>query len=345
MSNFENPRPDSGELLETMVSRLLQGESLAAFSDWFASPDGPLATVAPRTDPLGARAMARALWAAVPLPQNRWRPRGLPKLERNDPCYCGSGRKYKHCCAAWADLPLPIEPEMLMALAIQHAPPQALDLGNLRTLPPHALAQAAMFWMEQGRPEQVERVLAPLFEQAEGLDERHEPAFDILMDALQALGQQTRRLALARRIGQSRDKALAVAALGREVSMLADQGDYRGAWAVFKQAQRAAPDDPQLWHLELVTLLAEHGLQAAYEHMAEDAGGFDAESTRDWLALCAQVPDTLDADAVRAAYRIETQGTARRSAKPSVDAVKALTAGMRWLRVRPASSLPPGNSQ
>lgn len=309
----------------------------------------------------------------MPLPQNRWRPRGLPKLERNDPCYCGSGRKYKHCCAAWADLPLPIEPEMLMALAIQHAPPQALDLGNLRTLPPHALAQAAMFWMEQGRPEQVERVLAPLFEQAEGLDERHEPAFDILMDALQALGQQTRRLALARRIGQSRDKALAVAALGREVSMLADQGDYRGAWAVFKQAQRAAPDDPPLWHLELVTLLAEgradearlrgpllaakarrggfdelalvlqdlaeHGLQAAYEHMAEDAGGFDAESTRDWLALCAQVPDTLDADAVRAAYRIETQGTARRSAKPSVDAVKALTAGMRWLRVRPARAL------
>ena len=373
MSTFENPRPDSGELLETMVSRLLQGESLAAFSDWFASPDGPLATVAPRTDPLGARAMARALWAAVPLPQNRWRPRGLPKLERNDPCYCGSGRKYKHCCAAWADLPLPIEPEMLMALAIQHAPPQALDLGNLRTLPPHALAQAAMFWMEQGRPEQVERVLAPLFEQAEGLDERHEPAFDILMDALQALGQQTRRLALARRIGQSRDKALAVAALGREVSMLADQGDYRGAWAVFKQAQRAAPDDPQLWHLELVTLLAEgradearlrgpllaakarrggfdelalvlqdlaeHGLQAAYEHMAEGAGGFDAENTRDWLALCAQVPDTLDADAVRAAYRIETQGTARRTARPQADAAKALTAGMRWLRVRPARAL------
>ena len=61
MSTFENPRPDSGKLLETMVSRLLQGESLAAFSDWFASPDGPLATVAPRTDPLGARAMARAL--------------------------------------------------------------------------------------------------------------------------------------------------------------------------------------------------------------------------------------------------------------------------------------------
>ncbi|MGI8702994.1 MAG: SEC-C metal-binding domain-containing protein [Candidatus Limnocylindrales bacterium] len=24
-------------------------------------------------------------------------PAGVPKLGRNDPCYCGSGRKYKKC--------------------------------------------------------------------------------------------------------------------------------------------------------------------------------------------------------------------------------------------------------
>lgn len=25
--------------------------------------------------------------------------RATPKIGRNDPCYCGSGKKYKHCCA------------------------------------------------------------------------------------------------------------------------------------------------------------------------------------------------------------------------------------------------------
>ncbi|MEA2063266.1 MAG: SEC-C metal-binding domain-containing protein, partial [Gemmatimonadota bacterium] len=24
--------------------------------------------------------------------------RDRPKIGRNDPCYCGSGKKYKHCC-------------------------------------------------------------------------------------------------------------------------------------------------------------------------------------------------------------------------------------------------------
>jgi hypothetical protein len=27
-------------------------------------------------------------------------PRGVPELRRNDPCHCGSGRKYKRCCLA-----------------------------------------------------------------------------------------------------------------------------------------------------------------------------------------------------------------------------------------------------
>ncbi|WP_353887272.1 SEC-C metal-binding domain-containing protein [uncultured Herbaspirillum sp.] len=28
--------------------------------------------------------------------------RTSPKINRNDPCPCGSGRKYKYCCAAGA---------------------------------------------------------------------------------------------------------------------------------------------------------------------------------------------------------------------------------------------------
>jgi hypothetical protein len=46
-----------------------------------------------------ARAMGRMLWNRIPLPDHHFRPRPLPKPERNAACPCGSGRKYKHCCA------------------------------------------------------------------------------------------------------------------------------------------------------------------------------------------------------------------------------------------------------
>ncbi|HMT65663.1 MAG TPA: SEC-C domain-containing protein, partial [Ottowia sp.] len=214
---------EGGRLIDQMFTRLLRGDSLQDFGDWFASaaaaPGGPV------DDPRAARAMARALWGAVPLPSNHWRARGLPKIERNDPCHCGSGRKYKHCCASFGHVGLPFDAQMLTALAIQHAPPEALGAASVRALPAHALAQAAMFWMEQDQPGQVVAVLGPMFEQPQGLDERHEPAFDTLMEALLALGQQTRRFALARQIAGHRDKALATAARARLVSMLADQGN------------------------------------------------------------------------------------------------------------------------
>jgi hypothetical protein len=39
--------------------------------------------------------------------------------------------------------------------------------------------------------------------------------------------------------------------------MLADRGEYASAWALFHETQRASPNDPQLLHLELLTLLSE----------------------------------------------------------------------------------------
>ena len=362
---------EGGRLIDQMFTRLLRGDSLQDFGDWFASaaaaPGGPV------DDPRAARAMARALWGAVPLPSNHWRARGLPKIERNDPCHCGSGRKYKHCCASFGHVGLPFDAQMLTALAIQHAPPEALGAASVRALPAHALAQAAMFWMEQDQPGQVVAVLGPMFEQPQGLDERHEPAFDTLMEALLALGQQTRRFALARQIAGHRDKALATAARARLVSMLADQGNHAEAWAVFKQAQRDAPDDPQLWHLELVTLLSEgradearlrgpllaakarraghdelarvlaelgeHGLAAIHDRMAQDMDEPHDVLAHAWLALCAQLPAELDAAAARALHRIEITEPPRRRRAPKAPDAASLDGAMRWLRVRPARAL------
>ncbi|QTF91328.1 SEC-C metal-binding domain-containing protein, partial [Halomonas sp. BM-2019] len=42
--------------------------------------------------------IARTLWNAAPLPSRGFRPAPLPEPKRNDPCPCGSGKKFKRCC-------------------------------------------------------------------------------------------------------------------------------------------------------------------------------------------------------------------------------------------------------
>jgi len=42
--------------------------------------------------------IARSLWDNAPLPSRGFRPDPLPQSKRNDPCPCGSGKKFKRCC-------------------------------------------------------------------------------------------------------------------------------------------------------------------------------------------------------------------------------------------------------
>ena len=100
MPNLPSPQPSGtfDALLSTAVRRLLHGEALEPFANWFAREMGDLVMQLhplPPGEEDGARryqrTVARTLWSAVPVPSNHWRPRALPKVERNDPCHCGSG--------------------------------------------------------------------------------------------------------------------------------------------------------------------------------------------------------------------------------------------------------------
>lgn len=255
-----NPPP----FFEEAIDRLLAGEALAPFTAWFSQA---MAQHAGQTHPVHAAAAehdrrlfihgARELWGHIPLPEHQWRPRGLPKTERNAACHCGSGRKFKHCCADLEHAGMPISPEALMTLALSRADPQWLTPQHLRKIPPALLGELAMQWNEEGMTQKTLAVLAPLFAQPAALDERHEMALDALVDAMQRLGQDAQRRLLLERMAQHPEKALAMAARCRLVSVLADQGEEAAAWALFQEASRLSPNDPQLWHLELTLLLAQ----------------------------------------------------------------------------------------
>lgn len=326
------------------IRRILHGEPLPSFCDWFVDEMGEtLAALAshPPDDEATSlrfqRHMARSLWHAVPVPDNRWRPRPTPKPERNGPCPCGSGRKYKQCCAQFAGEALPMPAEQLFALALTLAEPHMLRPGLARLIPAEALGHAAATWNANGQADRTIEVLEPLFEDLDGLDERHEYAFDVLMDALQDMAQEARRDALARRVAGARDRQLASAARGRLISMLADRGEQGAAWKLFHEAVRQDPENPHFWHLEVSLLLGEgrteeakmratllaararreglnelaqtltdlgtHGLQPLVGGPDED-DALDGEEDEAWVELSQQAPTELDGEALAALYQV-----------------------------------------
>jgi len=97
------------EELETFfreaIARILEREDSEAFLAWVRQEAADrLPRLFERLPDEAARRssaseLGRALWSSVPLPGNGFRPRPLPEPERNDPWPCGSGLKYKKCCA------------------------------------------------------------------------------------------------------------------------------------------------------------------------------------------------------------------------------------------------------
>jgi len=211
-------------------------------------------------DPAALMALARAIWNATPLPDHQFRPRTLPKPERNAPCYCGSGKKYKQCCAALAQTHLlsgGVDQELLsyVLLALPKTRLKTLPLGQIGI---ERLCQAADQLRQLGESERVPMLLEPLFKAPRQLDERAEYAFDLLMDCYLELDKPKKRQQLLAQLLRCDNRVLRAAAWQRLATMLADDGDIEGAWRAFGTAQQLDPDHPALGFLEL-TLLALDG--------------------------------------------------------------------------------------
>jgi yecA family protein len=329
--------------LTEAVQRLLDGEPLHEFCDWFAPAmanemqrEAPVAPRHAQDAVRYQRHVARQLWAQLPVPANRWRARGLPRPDRNAPCHCGSGRKYKQCCAEFESMPLPLASDQLLVLALDGAPPHLLTPEAVRQVPAQALAAAALNWNDNNQAEKTVAVLTPLFAAPERLDARHEMALDGLLDALLDVGRHVERRTLLDRMAQHPDKALATTARARLVSILADQGEVEQAWKLFHDTTRLNPNDPQLWPLELTLLLTQGRqdearvrapllaararkaglddlagalLRLAHEGMApvgrplDDT--LDDPQDMDFVALVKALPPLPDPAALQALYRLE----------------------------------------
>ncbi|MEW6037049.1 MAG: SEC-C domain-containing protein [Pseudomonadota bacterium] len=308
-----------------------------------------------------AAVLGRIIWNRTPRPDNHFRPRPLPKPERNQPCICGSGRKYKQCCGPIAPaLEAQFEHLSLLRYVLDTLPEKELKNLPFDYLSKEELAVVAQDWIGEGRHKRAARLLEPLFDKVEALDERAEMAFDILNDCYLELDNPRKKARLIEKVLASSNRTLRSAALHRQIVGLFDHGDQAGAWRLFQEAQRFDPDNPALARLEITLLMfsgdpektqerARFWLARLERDRSRDHGGLtawlrgvvgDVESATQeafaagapWVGSLFQLVEALPP--LECHYKLEPEGG---SAGPLVEDAKLRKIEQQWGQVFPAA--------
>lgn len=234
--------------------------SLASLLWWPGMDDGldELAGLAQAAeDPSFCALLGRAIHAAMPLPSRRFRPVKLELPERNDPCCCGSGRKFKLCCGPMAAHMPRFLPEVCAAPMLR-----AMSQREWATLPaqgmPLALAGAvAHDWYGAGLAEDAVRLLEPWVPKEGSIGDDMAELLDLLGDCYADVGKPRKRKALAQALIDRGSPLCQSKGWQRLALMACDAGKYGEARQAFQNAMRMAPNDPSLGVLELSLLIGE----------------------------------------------------------------------------------------
>lgn len=301
MNADESAADELGFLFDCAARRILRDENPADFIAWFQVSAPQLAPQFMSQLPDDAifrrgflTQFARILWNKTPLPGNRFQPRPITRPERNQPCLCGSGKKYKHCCNALESLEQGL-PEFSMLLHVL----ENIAVKQFADLPfPHLnldeLAYVANTWISNGRAKEAAKLLEGLFADWAKLDERAEPALYCLLDCYDRLNNPLKKKRLLERAMAAPDGVLRAAAMQRQCAIHADRGEYDQAWALFQQAQRLMPDDPGLSHLEILILKNQGEHARAKERAAFWIARLSKDKTGQYADLIAFLRDATD---------------------------------------------------
>jgi tetratricopeptide (TPR) repeat protein len=259
--------PDFEQQIENLLSlagyEVCSEPSAEDFVTWFRRTvpkvmPALLAKVDPAPEELDKflRVAALNLFAELPQPAHDLQRVSQPRPGRNDPCSCGSGKKYKHCCGQMAMPPL-FGNMNLLRYVLDAYPKRRLGEVVASKADMDEVADTARQWNEWGEDTRVVAMLEPYFAGTGPLASRLSPLFDVLMDSWLTLGKPAKRDRLLNELVIRGDRPLQSDALQRQTTMLVDRGFYEAAWHCFKRASELNPNDPALSFLEVTTLLSE----------------------------------------------------------------------------------------
>lgn len=273
------------QFLRNAVAEILRTEDPEALSAWLRE-NGPAQAPELFEELQGdesrrryASILGRSLWNSIPLPGNGFRPRPIPWPERNDPCLCGSGQKYKKCCAeSAADMP-ELEPEAIWRLTVDELSLEQVEkLGESGRVPRSIVGDLATAVLDDGDPDRALALVRPLFGRAERLDERDASALNTYLEALEELELDDEKDAEVDRLSKALRPALRGILWENLVRSQAVAGDMEEAWETLEKARKDNPRSPALGPLEVSLLLAQGKMAEAGErarHWRERLRGSD----------------------------------------------------------------------
>ncbi len=270
---YDTPSPlDIERLLNDATKQIIKNEDPVKFLQWIQAhiSDYDLqsteeAAHSRHTYTALAATIGRSLWNAMPLPGNDFTPRPLPPPAANDMCFCGSGRKFKHCCEALPEVPALTSEELWPVLAPLLSRAQLAHLVKTRQIPVASLIEIATNYGEKGHPRKGIRLLEPLFEPlVEGSGEHFEFALNVLCNFHDDSGFENKKLKLLQHVINNTERSpLRAGAWQRMAVIHLDQGDSHDAWAAFHHAQRDNPDAVDIGVLEVQLLIGENKIAQA----------------------------------------------------------------------------------
>lgn len=209
----------------------------------------------PRDDPGMMRALAGALYRAMPLPGRGFQQEGQAKVGRNEACPCGSGRKYKQCCGEYPEPPLPPADGLLQLVLPHMNRDQWAHFSQHPDMPADYCADLAWHCMHIDKPQKAWEVIKPLSERLDTLGDEHQHAIAYGLDALQALGHDRKRERLMEALCEH-PRSRSLRSIGHQrLAMVTMQRDQAAeAREHLEQARRQDPDQLELHLAELSVL-------------------------------------------------------------------------------------------
>lgn len=257
--------PEAERYLQHIAEHGPQVFSEAVTDDPAAVQAAPATKVLRAGAPQFFRSLGWTIATTMPLPALGWKPHRLALPGRNEPCLCGSGSKFKHCCQHLIEHGPRLDPIFLGAQVVLAMP--ARDWAGLPAsrVPPDVVAAAAHQLTESDAQREALRLLEPWAKAPPPWSGARVDLLDLLADLYLDLGHPRKRKALAEAMVKHGDAAVQSLGWQRLSMMASDRGDIDGARAAFECAQRLTPDEPRIALLEVTTLLGSGDPARAHE--------------------------------------------------------------------------------
>ena|GEM_PF-762570 len=211
------------------------------------------------------RSFGWSIASRMPIPSLGFRPNKLTLPGRNDPCLCGSLRKYKHCCAAIVPTFPALDDALLGGLVIEALPRREWAALPASRVPLRMVAAAAELLCDADRDADAARLLEGWSKLPPPWPDARADLLDLLGDIYLDLEKPRKRKQLAQAMVANGGPAVQSKGWQRLCLLATDAGDEAGARRAFEAAQRLAPNDPSVALLEVTTLAGQGELARARE--------------------------------------------------------------------------------